>query len=409
MNWSSQTSASDNSWLSVTYGQNANIPNGLFVAVSYTGTGNRVMTSPDGITWTSRTSAADNFWTSVTYGQGVNIPNGLFVAVSNDGFQNRVMTSPDGITWTSQTTISDCDSEWNSITYANGLFVAVGFASVMTSPDGITWTSRTSAAIIFWTSVTYGQNANIPNGLFVAVAASNDSNNLNRVMTSPDGITWTLRTSASNNSWNSVTYGQGLFVAVARSGTGNKVMTSPDGITWTSRTSASDNNWASVTYGQNVNIPNGLFVAVANSGTENRVMTSPDGITWRSEQSASDNYWTSVTYGQGANIPNGLFVAVSANGFQNRVMTSSRTTALQVNNKIYIKSLTLMEILEGEFTLGEFENGGIPITVSKSKYPIISERITLFYKANDFKEKGISVDFLKERGFGYSLLKELGF
>ena len=37
--WTSRTSATDNNWVSVTYG------NGLFVAVSYTGTGNRVMTS----------------------------------------------------------------------------------------------------------------------------------------------------------------------------------------------------------------------------------------------------------------------------------------------------------------------------------------------------------------------------
>jgi hypothetical protein len=45
-------------------------------------------------------------------------------------------------------------------------------------------------------------------------------------------------------------------------------MTSPDGFNWTSRTSAADNNWFSVTYG------NGLFVAVSYSGTGNRVMTS---------------------------------------------------------------------------------------------------------------------------------------
>jgi hypothetical protein len=44
-------------------------------------------------------------------------------------------------------------------------------------------------------------------------------------MTSPDGITWTARTSAADNAWLSVTYGNGLFVAVAISGTGNRVMT----------------------------------------------------------------------------------------------------------------------------------------------------------------------------------------
>jgi hypothetical protein len=45
-------------------------------------------------------------------------------------------------------------------------------------------------------------------------------------MTSPDGITWTIRTSAADNDWRDVTYGNGLFVAVAYSGTGNRVMTS---------------------------------------------------------------------------------------------------------------------------------------------------------------------------------------
>jgi hypothetical protein len=134
-------------------------------------------------------------------------------------------------------------------------------------------------------------------------------------MTSPDGITWSSRTSAADNQWASVTYGNGLFVAVAYTGTGNRVMTSPDGITWSSRTSAADNQWTSVTYG------NGLFVAVSNSGTGNRVMTSPDGITWTSRTSAADNDWWGVTYG------NGLFVAVSNSGTGNRVMTAPSTNA----------------------------------------------------------------------------------
>ena len=82
------------------------------------------------------------------------------------------------------------------------------------------------------------------------------------------GIDWTSRTSAADNNWYSVTYGNGLFVAVAGSGAGDRVMTSPDGITWTSRSSAADISWESVTYG------NGLFVAVAYTGTGNRVMTS---------------------------------------------------------------------------------------------------------------------------------------
>ena len=91
-------------------------------------------------------------------------------------------------------------------------------------------------------------------------------------MTSPDGITWTIRTSAADNNWHSVCWSpeKGLFVAVAYTGTGNRVMTSPDGINWTIRSSAADNQWLSVCWSPQL----GLFCAVANTGTGNRVMTS---------------------------------------------------------------------------------------------------------------------------------------
>ncbi|MFA5933832.1 MAG: tail fiber domain-containing protein [Candidatus Paceibacterota bacterium] len=305
--WTSRTGSVNNQWLGVTYG------NGLFVAVAINGTGDGVMTSPDGINWTSRTSAADNSWTSVTYG------NGLFVAVASSGTGNRVMTSPNGITWTSRTGAPD--DSWNSVTYGNGLFVAVsGNGNVMTSPDGITWTSRTSAASNNWRSVTYG------NGLFVAVSNTCTGD---CVMTSPDGITWTSRVNSADNDWRSVTYGNGLFVAVSVDGTGNRVMTSPDGITWTSRTSAVNNQWLGVTYG------NGLFVAVSNTGTGDRVMTSSDGITWTSRTSAVNNPWMGVTYG------NGVFVAVAQSGASD-VMTSGKTDYIPFSaNNLYQGGLTI--------------------------------------------------------------------
>src|SRR3989344_2782165 len=175
-------------------------------------------------------------------------------------------------------------------------------AQTNTVANGNNWISRTTPVDNTWTSVAYG------NGLFVAVANTGTGN---RVMTSPDGITWTSRSAASDDLWRSVTYGNGLFVAVGESGTGNRVMTSPDGITWTSRASAVDNEWSSVTYG------NGLFVAVAQLGTGDRVMTSPDGVIWTPHAAAANDRWASVTYG------NGLYVAVSYIGTTgSRVMTS---------------------------------------------------------------------------------------
>jgi hypothetical protein len=384
--WKNRTSAANIDWNSIVY------VNGLFVAVAGSGTGNRIMTSPDGITWTSITSPADNEWLSVTYG------NGLFVATAISGSDARVMTSSDGITWTTRsaslvytsgvtvdlyegtnfntfrsTTISpnvNFNATFDTASGGDGntfSIRATGQIQAYTtgtntfkarSDDGVRvwingsqvlnkWIDRAPTTDTFtvsnliqgnwydftleyyerlqgeiiqlldansnvltslrtlvygsWISVTYG------NGLFVAVSVTGTGN---RVMTSSDGITWTSRISAADNDWQSVTYGNGLFVAVSNTGTGNRVMTSSDGITWTTRTSSADNTWQSVTYG------NGLFVAVSSSGTGNRVMTSSDGITWRSRISAADNQWRSVTYG------NGLFVAVSRSGTNDRIMSS---------------------------------------------------------------------------------------
>ncbi len=166
---------------------------------------------------------------------------------------------------------------------------------------GGNWTARSASEANYWFSVTYG------NGLFVAVSGDGT----NRAMTSPDGITWTARSAAEANTWRSVTYGNGLFVAVAIGGT-NRVMTSPDGITWTARSAAQANSWWSVTYG------NGLYVAVSYDGT-NQVMTSPDGSTWTARSASESNLWRSITYG------NGLYVAVSSSG-TNRVMTTADTS-----------------------------------------------------------------------------------
>jgi hypothetical protein len=56
-------------------------------------------------------------------------------------------------------------TNWQYVTYGNGVFVAVAANSAIaaTSPDVITWTQRALPASATWRSVTYG------NGVFVAV------------------------------------------------------------------------------------------------------------------------------------------------------------------------------------------------------------------------------------------------
>ena len=156
------------------------------------------------------------------------------------------------------------------------LFFAIGTQTMNAQVTGENWEIVNYSTDLQWNSVTYG------NGTYVAVAISGVGS---RVMTSNDGVSWVRRQTPVDNQWAGVTYGNGLFVAVAMSGTGNRVMTSPDGITWTIRSSPVDNQWYSVNY------VNGLFIALAISGTGNRVMTSPDGITWTIRNSPSDNQW----------------------------------------------------------------------------------------------------------------------
>ena len=152
---------------------------------------------------------------------------------------------------------------------------------------GSSWRVGALPSYTNWTSVTYG------GGLFAAVA-----NGGTDAATSPDGITWTARTLPTSSPWTSVTFGAGVFVAVASGGT--DAATSPDGIHWTARTLPSAAAWQSVTYG------GGLFVVVANGG--NTAATSTDGTNWTARTLPTNAEWTSVTFG------NGLLVAVSSGG-----------------------------------------------------------------------------------------------
>jgi len=151
-------------------------------------------------------------------------------------------------------------NEWRGVIYGNSLYVAVartGTNRVMTSPDAISWTAR-NVPVGNYESVAFG------NGTFVAVAS-------NKVIYSSDGINWSTST-ANAYSWNSVTYGNGVFVAVANSGSRRIMYTSNPAAGWT-EPAVTNKAWNSVCY----NAFYGLFMIV---GTETDVYTSPNGSSW---------------------------------------------------------------------------------------------------------------------------------
>ena len=183
---------------------------------------------------------------------------------------------------------------------------------------GIVWQTHLAAEQNSWQSVAYG------NGVWVAIAGDGT----NQVMRSTNnGVTWTAVASAEQNPWQSVAYGNGVWVAVAdmefSAGTQAIMRSTNNGVTWASISAPSNNsNWKSVAYANNT------WVAVSGRypiPIVNQVMRSTnDGVTWTSVAAAEQNPWQSVAYG------NGVWVAVAYTGGiigANQVMRSTNDGA----------------------------------------------------------------------------------
>ena len=185
------------------------------------------------------------------------------------------------------------------------LSVFVGVAAIAPSSpawaDGTSWTAVEAAEANSWLSVAYG------NGVWVAVSYDGT----NKVMRSTeDGATWTAIASAEANEWRSVAYGNGVWVAVARTGTNRVMRSTDDGENWTAHAAAESNTWEYVAYG------NGVWVAVADGGTNQVMRSTDDGENWTAHAATEANNWFSVAYG------NGVWVAVSYDG-TNQIMRST--------------------------------------------------------------------------------------
>ncbi len=250
--WISRSSGVTSNLFAVAWGENQ------FVAVGYTQrlgvTSGTILTSPDGVTWANRAletrSEFNHSFNDVTWG------NNQFVAVALDG---TILTSNDGITWTTQSS-GTTDSLWG-VTWGNSRFVAVGgSSSILTSTDGVTWawhSTNASGGTLF--DVAWGDNR------FVAVGSTGT------ILTSPDGLVWSPQTMNIPLSINASLYGvawlSDQFISVGYDGTSNGVvLTSTDGITWTVRSPGTARVLNGVAW------IDGQFAIVGQSGT---ILTSP--------------------------------------------------------------------------------------------------------------------------------------
>ena len=221
--------------------------------------------------------------------------NGLiWVAVGFGG--NRSAWSSDGINWTGTT--NAITTAVYCLVWANslGLWVAGGYGSfgLATSVDGITWTGRagssTLATSIFGNPASLGCIALGWNGIMLVALGSTSATNL--LATSRDGINWYGQGSPSGIGNATLGYGNG---GVAWNGNlwcvGNRGMnypiTSPDGITWTQRTSGF--GAASIT----TIIWNGQLFGALTGTTTTYLQVSPDGVNWSFASPNITNFNTS--------------------------------------------------------------------------------------------------------------------
>jgi hypothetical protein len=225
-NWN-QADAPGGLWKDVVYG------NGKFVAVAEFD--QDVAYSTDGITW-SLTSIPDNPGDSTEdQWQGVAFGANKFVAVSGSGAS---AVSTDGITWTRHDGSLGGDSttgdiyDYAGVAFGNNRFVTIpkNGTTASYSFDGETWYASTinsedGSTAFNWQDITYAQ------GVFVAVGdtgsrvigADATSGPTNYYATSEDGILWTGRTFSDTTNWKAVAHGKinrsdNAWVAVASTG-----------------------------------------------------------------------------------------------------------------------------------------------------------------------------------------------
>ncbi len=294
---------------------------GRFVASDTSG---RVIVSTNGLTWTAPVQVSNYLISRLAY------LNGLFYAVlsrydfTEDGPEGYLAVSPDGLAWT-QRSLGQY-GYFRDITFGHGQFVMAGYSDyagqgmTFTSPDGLSWTRHLLPGITNSNPhIAYGA------GTFVIVAEPARC----ALLSSQDGVNWTLRSTAPTNELYDVTFGGGRFVAVGNYG---NIFVSTNGEIWTTASGGTDRNLRSVARGPS------LYVAVGNEGL---LFTSPDGAAWTRRPAPTTNNLRGVTFA------NGRFVAVGeADALSATVLASSdgiAWTRQPVNTSRGLYSVTFSE------------------------------------------------------------------
>jgi hypothetical protein len=295
-----------------------------YVAIA-TGSGDNCYTTRAGIAagsaWTSGTGTGKSDLTSIAYG------NGVYVAV---GGTNSAVSSTNGTLWTTRTIPTLGAGSYSSVAYGAEMFLAINNGGVATaiSANGNSWAAGGNLPNVgsnTWTSVAYG------NGRFVAIQA-----NSNTVAYSIDrGLSWSLAPAGlgSTQAWQKVSYGQGLFIATASST--NVCATSPDGVTWTLKSLPSSGAWENLAFGNTNDEPTWVAIRTSNTNVAASIKTGARAL---GRVRVASGVVTEVRMVEpGSGYPKGTLTGTSASG--NTVLVGN-TTNLVANQPVVFDSVT---------------------------------------------------------------------
>ena len=340
-----------------------NDPLAKFVAIANgsTSNANLLLTDADNDAWNVGTALPNSNFTSLTYG------NGVFVAVGGAGGLGSAATSTDGNSWVSRTTPVLGAGTLSGVAYGAGVYVAVnsGGNEAFTSTNGIIWAAGGNlSASTLWSSIAYG------NGRFVAIASGT-----REVAISYDkGSTWIESPAGlpSSQTWSTVKYGQGLFVAVAE-GT-DECATSPDGLTWTKQTLPASGDYHALTFGNPGNIPSFVTLTNAANTVAATIKTGAKTIGRLTEADGSVNLTRIIEPGSG--YPKGSVTSTTASNTitvdstdniivgQQIKFTGVTTSGLEDNTIYYINTVPNGTT----FTVSLIANSGTPVVVESATF-----------------------------------------
>ena len=315
--------------------------NGRFVAVN--GSGSTTSFSTNGTTWVAggNLPAGPSNWTGIA--GGIIGATTYFMAVASGPTTVGAYTNNGGVTWSLATL--PASANWKSITFYNGVFVAISTGGTATaySTNGTTWTSGGALSTsTTWTSIAAGLIGTLP--YFVAVASGGTVNNYSY----DGGASWTAGGALpASATWSAITYGNSRFLAVANGSATAAVST--NGTTWTSVTLPSSNAWTTATFGSD------NFLVTATGTTA--ALTSFTGLTgaWTTRTLATTSAWAGSAYYNYSGI--GTFVVVGNSTTGLSIILTSGNHELASGPFIVTSVPTLQTIRYPARTTGTIDTG----------------------------------------------------